>query len=205
MRVSDSDRERAADLLREAAGHGRITMDELDERLEVAYAAKTYGDLAAVTRDLPQPAQAPGTAQRAPVGRIGGTPGAKFSLAILSGARRSGRWVVPPSYVAVAVMGGVELDLREALFSQPEVTIHAYTVMGGIEITVPEDVDVDVSGVAFMGGFDHNASGPGVPGAPRLRVLGFALMGGVEVRRKPLKERDAIDGKRPADRELDRP
>ena len=205
MRVSDSDRERAADLLREAAGHGRITMDELDERLEVAYTAKTYGDLAAVTRDLPQPAQAPGTAQRAPVGRIGGTPGAKFSLAILSGARRSGRWVVPPSYVAVAVMGGVELDLREAQFSQPEVTIHAYTVMGGIEITVPEDVDVDVSGVAFMGGFDHNASGPGVPGAPRLRVLGFALMGGVEVRRKPLKERDAIDGKRPADRELDRP
>ena len=205
MRVSDSDRERAADLLREAAGHGRITMDELDERLEVAYAAKTYGDLAAVTRDLPQPAQAPGTAQRAPVDRIGGTPGAKFSLAILSGARRAGRWVVPPSYVAVAVMGGVELDLREAQFSQPEVTIHAYTVMGGIEITVPEDVDVDVSGVAFMGGFDHNASGPGVPGAPRLRVLGFALMGGVEVRRKPLKERDAIDGKRPADRELDRP
>jgi len=205
MRVSDSDRERAADLLREAAGHGRITMDELDERLEVAYAAKTYGDLAAVTRDLPLPAQAPGTAQRAPVGRIGGTPGAKFSLAILSGARRAGRWVVPPSYVAVAVMGGVELDLREAQFSQPEVTIHAYTVMGGIEITVPEDVDVDVSGVAFMGGFDHNASGPGVPGAPRLRVLGFALMGGVEVRRKPLKERDAIDGKRPADRELDRP
>jgi len=205
MRVSDSDRERAADLLREAAGHGRITMDELDERLEVAYAAKTYGDLAAVTRDLPQPAQAPGTAQRAPVGRIGGTPGAKFSLAILSGARRAGRWVVPPSYVAVAVMGGVELDLREAQFSQPEVTIHAYTVMGGIEITVPEDVDVDVSGVAFMGGFDHNASGPGVPGAPRLRVLGFALMGGVEVRRKPLKERDAIDGKQPADRELDQP
>ena len=205
MRVSDSDRERAADVLREAAGHGRITMDELDERLEVAYAAKTYGDLAAVTRDLPQPAQAPGTAQRAPVGRIGGTPGAKFSLAILSGARRAGRWVVPPSYVAVAVMGGVELDLREAQFSQPEVTIHAYTVMGGIEITVPEDVDVDVSGVAFMGGFDHNASGPGVPGAPRLRVLGFALMGGVEVRRKPLKERDAIDGKHPADRELDQP
>jgi len=205
MRVSDSDRERAADVLREAAGHGRITMDELDERLEVAYTAKTYGDLAAVTRDLPQPAQAPGTAQRAPVDRIGGTPGAKFSLAILSGARRSGRWVVPPSYVAVAVMGGVELDLREALFSQPEVTIHAYTVMGGIEITVPEDVDVDVSGVAFMGGFDHNASGPGVPGAPRLRVLGFALMGGVEVRRKPLKERDAIDGKQPADRELDQP
>ena len=201
MRVSDSDRERAADVLREAAGHGRITMDELDERLELTYAAKTYADLAAVTRDLPGPAQAPSAVQPAMAGRIGGTPRSKFSIAIMSGARRMGRWVVPRNYVGVAVMGGIELDLREAQFSEPEVTIHAYTLMGGIEITVPEDVDVDVSGVAFMGGFDHNASGPGVPGAPRVRVIGFALMGGVDVKRKPTKP--IKNG--PADRQLDQP
>ena len=196
MRVSDSDREQAADVLREAAGHGRINMDELDERLELAYAAKTYADLAAVTRDLPGPVQAPGPVQPAMAGRIGGTPRSKFSVAILSGALRKGRWVVPRNYVGVAVMGGIELDLREAQFSEPEVTIHAYTLMGGIEITVPEDVDVDVSGIAFMGGFDHNASGPGVPGAPRVRVIGFALMGGVDVRRKPQKkELTSADGK----------
>ena len=201
MRVSDSDRERAADVLREAAGHGRITMDELDERLALAYAAKTYADLTAVTRDLPGPAQAPSAVQPAMAGRIGGTPRSKFSVAIMSGARRMGRWVVPRNYVGVAVMGGIELDLREAQFSEPEVTIHAYTCMGGIEITVPEDVDVDVSGFAFMGGFDHNASGPGVPGAPRVRILGFALMGGVDVRRKPQKAiKDA-----PVDRQLDQP
>jgi len=201
MRVSDSDRERAADVLREAAGHGRITMDELDERLALAYAAKTYADLTAVTRDLPGPAQAPSAVQPAMAGRIGGTPRSKFSVAIMSGARRMGRWVVPRNYVGVAVMGGIELDLREAQFSEPEVTIHAYTLMGGIEITVPEDVDVDVSGFAFMGGFDHNASGPGVPGAPRVRILGFALMGGVDVRRKPQKAiKDA-----PVDRQLDQP
>jgi hypothetical protein len=201
MRVSDSDREQAADVLREAAGHGRITMDELEERLELAYAAKTYADLAAVTRDLPGPAQAPSAAQPAMAGRIGGTPRSKFSIAIMSGARRMGRWVVPRNYVGVAVMGGIELDLREAQFSEPEVTIHAYTLMGGIEITVPEDVDVDVSGLAFMGGFDHNATGPGVPGAPRVRIIGFALMGGVDVRRKPQK---AVKDAR-ADRELDKP
>lgn len=201
MRVSDSDREQAADVLREAAGHGRISMDELDERLELAYAAKTYADLAAVTRDLPGPVQAPGPVQPAMAGRIGGTPRSKFSVAILSGARRKGRWVVPRNYVGVAVMGGIELDLREAQFSEPEVTIHAYTLMGGIEITVPEDVDVDVSGIAFMGGFDHNASGPGVPGAPRVRVIGFALMGGVDVRRKPQK---AIKSAR-VDRQLEEP
>jgi DUF1707 SHOCT-like domain/Cell wall-active antibiotics response LiaF, C-terminal len=202
MRVSDSDREQAAGVLREAASHGRITMDELDERLELAYAAKTYADLAAVTQDLPGPGQAPSAVQPATAGRIGGTPRSNFSVAIMSGAQRMGRWVVPPNYVGVAVMGGIELDLREAQFSEPEVTIHAYTLMGGIEITVPEDVDVDVSGIAFMGGFDHNASGPGVPGAPRVRVIGFALMGGVDVKRRPPKK--ATKDSR-ADRELDKP
>ena len=184
MRVSDADREQAAEVLREAAGQGRISMDELDERLEHAYAAKTYADLAVVTRDLPHDAAVRAPPSGAVARRIGGTPRHKFSIAILSGARRLGGWVVPRTYTSVAVMGGIELDLREAQFSEPEVTLHAYTVMGGIEITVPEDVDVDVSGIAFMGGFDHDASGSGVPGAPRVRVLGFALMGGVEVRRK---------------------
>jgi Domain of unknown function (DUF1707)/Cell wall-active antibiotics response 4TMS YvqF len=200
MRVSDADREWAADVLREAAGQGRISMDELEERLELAYGAKTYADLAAVTRDLPQDGAALSPAGGAvPASRIGGTPRNKFSIAIMSGARRMGSWVLPRKYVAVAVMGGVELDLREARYSEPEVTLHAYTLMGAVQITVPEDVDVDVSGIAFMGGFDHHASGPGVPGAPRVRVIGFAMMGGVEVRRKPLKkkQRQRLEGGSP--------
>jgi hypothetical protein len=200
MRVSDADREQAAEVLREAAGQGRISMDELDERLELAYGAKTYADLAALTRDLPQDGTALSPAGGAvPASRIGGTPRNKVSIAIMSGARRMGSWVLPRRYVAVAVMGGIELDLREARYSEPEVTLHAYTLMGGIQITVPEDVEVDVSGIAFMGGFDHHASGPGVPGAPRVKVIGFAMMGGVEVRRKPLKkkQRERVEGGSP--------
>jgi hypothetical protein len=197
LRVSDSDREQAAGVLREAAAQGRISMDELGERLELAYAARTYADLAVITHDLPQPglAAAAGAAP-ATTGRIGGIARSKVAIAVMSGARRLGRWVLPRKYVAVAVMGGIELDLRECLFSEPEATIHAYALMGGIEITVPEDIEVDVSGLAFMGGFDHNATGPGAPGGPRLRVLGFALMGGVDVRRKPpkAKGRKAVEG-----------
>lgn len=197
MRLSDADRDRAAEVLREAAAQGRLSMDELDERLELAYAAKTYADLEPVTGDLPKPGSAlstPGTT--VPAGRIGGTPRNRFSIAIMSGARRKGWWVLPRSYVAVAIMGGVELDLREASFSEPEVTVCAYTLMGGIQITVPDDIEVDVSGFACMGGFDHHASGPGVPGAPRVRVIGCAVMGGVEVKRKPLRQRrrDSVEG-----------
>ncbi len=191
MRVSDADRERAAETLREAAGDGRLTFDELDQRLELAYAAKTYADLEPITRDLP----ATGAAAHAPAAggfpaeRIGGTPGSAISLAIMSGAQRAGPWVVPERYTAVAIMGGIELDLRQARFSAPTVTIQAFAFMGGIQITVPTDIDVDVSGIGFMGGFDHRASGPGAPGAPCVRIIGFAMMGGVDVQRRATKTR----------------
>lgn len=191
LRVSDADRDRVADVLREAVSQGRITFDELDERLSLAYSARTYADLEAVTRDLPASGAVLPSASPAggfPASRIGGSPGARFSLAIMSGMRRKGPWVVPRAYVAVAIMGGVQLDLRHARFSGPDATIHAYALMGGIEIIVPEDIEVDVAGIGFMGGFDHRASGPGIPGAPRLKVIGFAMMGGVDVKRRPVKK-----------------
>jgi Domain of unknown function (DUF1707) len=190
LRVSDADREQAAEVLRQAAGDGRLTLDELDERLATAYAAKTYADLEAVTTDLPGPGVAAPAAQVStsfPVDRIGGTPGAPFAIAIMGGARRRGRWVVPRRYTCFALMGGIELDLREAQFSQRDVTIQAFSLMGGVSVIAPEDIEIDVTGLGIMGGFDHEASGPGTPGAPRLKVIGFSVMGGVDVRRKALK------------------
>ena len=188
MRAADSDRDQTAELLRRAAAEGRISFDELEERIGRAYAAKTFADLEALTSDLPGPgvrAPAPAAPRYQPAGVPAGTPAPSFSVAILSGAERAGPWLVPPDYTAVAILGGVELDLRHARFTAAEVTIRAFCLMGGISITVPEDMDVDVSGIGFMGAFDHRASGPGAPGAPRLRVVGFAMMGGVEVKRRP--------------------
>jgi DUF1707 SHOCT-like domain len=207
LRVSDAEREHAAEVLRRAAGDGRITFEELDERLTAAYAARTYGELAAVTEDLPETGPQPPAVTaplppaeagaRFPETRIGGTPGSAISVAVMSEAHRSGGWVVPPSYTAVAVMGAVSLDLREAQFSGHEVTIQTFALMGGIDIIVDEQITVDVSGFAFMGGFDHRATGPGLPGAPRLKVVGFAMMGGVNVQRRPprkKKKRELPDG-----------
>src|SRR6266516_954615 len=190
LRAADADRDQTAEVLRRAATEGRITFDELDERISRAYAAKTFADLEAVTSDLPGPGvklPALATASYQPPEVPAGTPAPSLSLAIMSGARRAGPWLVPPSYTAVAIMGGVELDLRDARFAAAEVTIRAFCLMGGVSITVPEDMAVDVSGIGIMGGFDHRASGPGAPGAPHLRVVGFALMGGVDVRRKPAR------------------
>ena len=166
MRAADTDRDQVADLLRTAAAEGRITFDELDQRVSQAYAAKTFADLQAITHDLPGPAA---------------------SVAIMCGARRAGPWVVPAAYHAVAIMGAVELDFRQATFAAAEVTIRAFCLMGGITITVPEQVAVDVAGLGLMGGFDHSASMPGTPGAPTIRVVGCACMGGVAVHRRPAR------------------
>ena len=188
LRAADTDRDHTAEVLRRAAAEGRITFEELDERIGRAYAAKTFADLEALTSDLPSAgvrAPAPATPRYQPPVVSEGTPAPSFSVAILSGAQRAGPWLVPPDYTAVAIMGGVELDLRHARLTAAEVTIRAFCLMGGVSITVPEDMDVDVSGIGFMGGFDHQASGPGAPGGPRLRVVGFAMMGGVEVKRRP--------------------
>jgi len=143
LRISDTDRDRAAEVLREAHAEGRISIDELDERLTSVYSAKTFADLVPVTRDLPATRDAAAAATPART-RIGGTPRFKLSLAILGGASRDGRWVVPPEYTAVATLGGIKLDMRDATFAEAETTIKAFAVMGGMEITVPEDAEVEV-------------------------------------------------------------
>jgi len=190
LRASDADRERVADVLRQAAGDGRLTMEELDQRLDAVYAAKTYAELEPVTRDLPQTAggHAPAPVPAADPQRFGGQATSHGAFAILGGFSRKGDWVVPEEFTAFALLGGGEIDMREARYAAPTVTIHVVAIMGGVEITVPEDANVRVTGVGIMGAFDHQSSGTGTPGGPTITVNGVAFMGGVEVKRRPPKK-----------------
>jgi hypothetical protein len=187
MRAGDADRDRVAELLREAAGEGRLTLAELDERLDRTYAARTYAELEPITRDLP-PASA---ANAVPVPAAGLVPPAKragisaFAMAIMSGFERTGHWVVGRNFTAFALMGGGSLDLREASIAEGQVTIRAFTLMGGIEVIVPETVELHVHGIGIMGGIGRPRGKPAPPGAPVVVVTGFALMGGIDVRQKP--------------------
>jgi DUF1707 SHOCT-like domain/Cell wall-active antibiotics response LiaF, C-terminal len=202
MRASDADRERVANVLREAAGDGRLTMDELDERLDAVYAAKTYAELEPITHDLPGTGTSyvPATtsAAAADPARFGGEPSSGGAFAILGGFTRKGDWVVPKNFNAFMFMGGGEIDLREARFAEREVTINIVAIMGGCEITVPEDATVRVTGVGIMGAFDHANPGAGTPDGPVITVSGLAFMGGVDVKRKPLKKpkRDRLQSRR---------
>jgi hypothetical protein len=192
LRASDADRERVANVLREAAGDGRLTMDELDERLDAVYAAKTYAELEPITHDLPgsgatyTPAPAPATSPDP--GRFGGEATSHGAVAIMGGFTRRGQWTVPKEFTAFMFMGGGEIDMRDARFAEREVSVHIVAIMGGCEIIVPEDASLRVTGIGIIGAFDHTGEGGGTPDGPVITVNGVAFMGGVSVKRKPTTE-----------------
>ena len=193
LRISDADRHKVADILREAAGEGRLEIDELDDRLDATFKAKTYADLIPITVDLPAAGTpAPPAALSKPA--TAGTPGlyaanpveSQLYVAIMSGVDRRGVWTVPATGNVIALMGGAELDMRQAQFSARETVVYANAIMGGVNITVSPEVHVVMQGVGIMGGY-VGPSGIEPSDGPVLRVKGLALMGGVTVVRKPLK------------------
>jgi hypothetical protein len=209
IRISNEDRERVAQILHNAMAEGRLEVAELEERLDAVYAAKTFGDLEPITRDLPvqstspalQPPRMPQPhAVPSPVSgsRIvpGATTGPGNSVAVMSGVERKGEWVVPERHNAIAVMGGVEINLTYARFEAAETVISCFALMGGIEIYVPDDVYVVVDGFGFMGAFEDKSMGQPGPGRPVVRISGFAMMGAVEVKppkRKHLRDADRYE------------
>ncbi|NGO77262.1 DUF1707 domain-containing protein [Streptomyces sp. YC504] len=194
LRASDADRERVAEVLRDALAEGRLDMEEFEERLDSVYKARTYGDLEPLTRDLPGAGQAAAPVPFAPAqaagspgwpARIGGEATSRGGVAIMGGFQRKGVWTAPRRFNCFAFWGGGEIDLREAHFEDREIVVNCVAIMGGMSVIVPPGVEVVVRGFGIMGGFDHREEGvPGDPGAPRVVLTGFALMGGVGVERK---------------------
>jgi DUF1707 SHOCT-like domain/Cell wall-active antibiotics response LiaF, C-terminal len=191
LRASDADRERVIALLTEAAGDGRLTLGEHSERAERAYAARTLGELAALTSDLAAASAQPIRLDaRRPVAGIFGRE------------RRDGRWVVPERLAVTAIFGEVVLDFREALLQSRRVTVLA-TVMGGtVQLIVPDGIAVEVTGTAVLSRKSGQASRkpadpPAPPGTPVIEVRALALGGRVKVVR-PRRSwwRDALSRRR---------
>jgi hypothetical protein len=177
-RVSDAERDQVVASLREHCAEGRLTLDEFADRMGTALEARTKGELEPVLSDLPMPTT-PGSV-------VPNRRARRWLVAFMSGADMKGRWRAADHTTAVAVMGGCDMDLRSAEIEGGEIRISAWALWGGIDIVVPEGIDVEVTGLSVMGGRSVKLKDvPLVPGSPRVVIRAFPVMGGVTVRSKP--------------------
>jgi hypothetical protein len=182
IRISDADRERAAERLHQALAEGRITLSELEERLVVVYAARYESDLRPPLADLPGaeavavPAARPTVPSDAPpvVLRAG-----------MSTIKRGGSWDVPPRLRVQSAMGSVVLDFCEAVIPHRVVDIEVDLGAGSAKLLVPDDATANIDGViASMGTVKSNVPSLQRPGVPHFLIHGRAGMGSVVVRRR---------------------
>ena len=214
-------RERVIAKLSSEFAQDTMDVEEFERRLTIAHTAGSPEEIEALIADLPPDdeqalaAARPPTAVSTALARVPASNEQRTMYAIMSGIDRRGPWTLPSRLRVVAMMGGAQLDLRDARFPEGPVDLEIKAFMGGVQIIVPPGLAVQMNGSAFMGGFSEINRAPELPDpdAPLLRIHGLVVMGGVDVQtRLPGEtERDAhhrqrreLRGERKAQRQLDR-
>jgi hypothetical protein len=189
VRASDADRDAAMDVLREAAGNGQLTLEELSDRIEAAANAVMRSDLASLTSDLaPLTSDLPAAAAVEVATQAAEVRG-------LGTVKRSGPWTVLAKHSFRTLLGHIKLDLRQAQMSATETHIHTRALFGNIDLLVPKGVAVEVQARTRMGRTNLQASSV-VPGAPRIVLTGGTFSGNINVRHPRLWEKLVRRGKR---------
>jgi hypothetical protein len=169
VRASDAERDATVNRLRDATAEGRLTLEELTDRIEAAANAVTLSDLVRLTSDLPAVA-ADAATQSTGVRGIGDI-------------KRSGPWTVRGENSFRTWFGHIKLDLRHAQISAPETHIHARTVFGNVDLLLREGVEVEVRARTKLGRTNLQA-GSAIPGAPRIVLTGGTFAGDIRVRHR---------------------
>jgi len=187
LRASDADRDQVATLLSTAYAEGRLSRAEHDERIDQLMAAKTFDDLLPITQDLvivgpPAPVATPQSSSRFAIDTTGQNPESDKMIAIFGGVTRKGRWRVRKNTHALALFGGMDLDLRDAIFEARVVEISGFWCFGGLDIKVPEGIEIQDQTAGIFGGTDVRDVGDPSPGAPTLVIKGVSLFGGVSIK-----------------------
>jgi hypothetical protein len=168
---TDADRDAAAERLADAAGDGRLTLEEFSDRVGAVWAADRLDEIAAATAGIE------------PAPPVGSTRTVSTVVSVMGDQRRTGRWRLPARLRGYSLMGDIKLDLRSVVCSEQEVEITTVALMGDLVVEVPEGVEVELAGFALMGDRELRlAPVARVPGTPLIRIRAYAVMGDVKVR-----------------------
>lgn len=188
VRVGDAERERAALVLRDHTVEGRLTLEEFGERLDEVFAAASEQELAAALRELPVEPSAPSKTRA-------------WLVTLLGSVQRRGRWTAPRRIFAFSLLGAPDFDFRQASVTG-DVRITSISLIGALTAIVPPAVDVELGGLALVGGNDlldtEESTTPSFSGGPKLRIRSYALVGGarITVASRPSQNRPALDAPR---------
>lgn len=168
-----------------------VSMEEYERRTSLATRALTKAELLGAVEGLPEegpaypspaPRAAPGATSLPSTWRYNEAPEARQgALAVFSGFERKGVWKAPRRLESLCVFGGAELDLRKAFIPREGITISVLAVFGGVDVTIPPDLRVEVAGMGIFGGFDHKHT-EADDSAPLVRIEGLAIFGGVGIK-----------------------
>jgi len=188
----DEAREKVIDILSESFAQDLVSIEEFERRVTLAQQAGTIPELGTAIEGLragargPQAARGdelatlPRIAADLPAGRIRPTDRA---VAIFGETNRSGAWIPARRNTLVAVMGSMELDLREALLGPGETAFTVTAVMASVEVIVPPGLHIECSGSAILGSFEHQEmrSMLATGDMPMVRIDGFSVLSSVEI------------------------
>ena len=190
VRASDAERDATVERLSQAAGEGRLTLEEFSQRMEDATTARTRAELDRLLSDLPA---SPGHAGNAVA--LGSQAGPSWHVTPIGGLNVFGPWRMGRHVIVITLVGGARLDLSQAELAAPDVTLTKLSLVGGVRARIPYGIRVDASGVSLIGGTQvEGAPDPG-PGAPTIHIRAYSLVGGI---RNPAGRRRAAAPRGPA-------
>jgi hypothetical protein len=190
IRASDAERDATVERLRDAAGEGRLTLEEFSDRMEQATGARTRADLDRLVTDLPATTSGSGSGT---VVAPGSSEGPTWHVSPIGGLSVSGPWRMGRHVVVISVIGGADLDLSQAELAARDVTLTKVSIIGGVHARIPHGIRVDASGLSLLGGTAvEGAPDPG-PGAPTIHIRAFSVIGGIRIRRGSSGRRSRAD------------
>ncbi len=184
-------REQVIEQLKLHYAHDNLSVEEFEQRIDRASAAEEKLALLEVIKDLPSISDGSGSAAdssgRYAAVNMGEVRKQQDVVAIFSGSDRKGVWYPARTIKILAAFGGVDLDFSEAFLPPGDTYIDAMCLFGGVDIVVPEGVNLEISGVPIFGGIDNKYGDRQIPGAPTIHISAFAMFGGIDI--KPVKKR----------------
>jgi len=184
-------REQVIEQLKGNYAHDNLLIEEFERRLEIATASEDRYELLKVVEDLPAVKPVDGAAdrswrsqERGVLLNSGKIRVEEHMVAIFSGVDRKGEWRPARNSKLLALFGGMDLDFRNAYLPPGDTFIDAMCLFGGVDMIVPEGINVEVNGFPLFGGINNSTSGEFLPGAPTLHVRAFVMFGGIEVKTK---------------------